>query len=135
MIDFLYGEIFTRFRVPKEVVIDGGPQFVSHQFEAMLWKYHIQHRIASPYHPQANGKAESTNKFIKSILTKTVNIHYRDWADKLLEALWAYRTTWCNTTGFSPYDLVYGKSVVFPIEFEIKTLKTTIDVNLDVTEA
>ena len=55
VIDFLYGEIFTHFGVPKEVVIDGGPQFVSHKFEALLHKYHIQHRIASPYHPQANG--------------------------------------------------------------------------------
>ena len=51
VIDFLYGEIFTHFGVPKEVVTDGGLQFVSHQFEALLRKYHIQHRIASPYHP------------------------------------------------------------------------------------
>ena len=43
MIDFLYGEIFTHFRVPKEVVTDGGPQFVLHQFEPLIWKYHIQH--------------------------------------------------------------------------------------------
>ena len=64
-----------------------------------------------------------------------VKSHYRDWADRLSEALWAYRTTWCNTTGFSPYDLVYGKSDVFPIEFEIKTLKTAMEVNLDVTKA
>ena len=61
--------------------------------------------------------------------------HRRDWADRLLEALSAYRTTWCNTPGFSPYDLVYGKSVVFLIEFEIKTLKIDMEVNLDVTEA
>ena len=61
--------------------------------------------------------------------------HRRDWADRILEALWAYRTTWCNTTGFSPYDLVYGKSIVFPIEFEIKALKTTMELNLDVTES
>ena len=27
VIDFLYGEIFTHFKVPKEVVTDGGPQF------------------------------------------------------------------------------------------------------------
>ena len=31
--------------------------------------------------------------------------------------------------------MVYGKSVVFPIEFEIKTLKIATEVNLDVTEA
>ena len=109
VIDFLCGEIFTHFGVPKEVVIDGGPQFVSHQFEALLQKYHIQHRIASTYHPQANGQVESTNKFVEAILTKTVRSHRRDWVDRISEALWAYHTTWCNTTGFSPYDLVYGK--------------------------
>ena len=36
MINFLYGEIFTCFGVPKEVVTDGGPKFVSYQFEALL---------------------------------------------------------------------------------------------------
>ena len=64
-----------------------------------------------------------------------VKSHHRDWADRLPKPLWAYHTTWRNTTGFYPYDLVYGKSVVFPIEFEIKTLKTATEVNLDVTEA
>ena len=78
---------------------------------------------------------EITNKFIEAILTKTVRIHRRYWADKLPEALWEYRTTWHSTIGFSPYDLVYAKSVVFPIEFEIKTLRMAMDVNLYVTKA
>ena len=108
---------------------------MSHKFETLLQKYHIHHRITSPYHPQASGQVESTNKVIESILTKIVRSHRRDWADRLPEALWEYRTMWCNTTGFSPYDLVYGKSVVFTIEFEIKTLNTTMEVNLDVTES
>ena len=108
---------------------------MSHQFEALLRKYHIQHRVASPCHPQTNGQVESTNKVIEAILTKKVKRHHRDWVDRIPESLWAYRTTWHNTTGFSPYDLVYGKSVVFPIEFEINTLKTATEVNLDVTEA
>ena len=108
---------------------------MSHQFETLLQKYHVQHRVTSPYHPQANGQVESTNKVIEAILTKTVKSHHIDWDDKLPEALWAYCTTWRNTIGFSPYDLVYGKSAIFPIEFEIKTLKTTTEVNLDVTEA
>ena len=33
--------------------------------------------------------------------------------------------------GFSPYELVYGKKPLFPIEFEIKTLRTPLQVNLD----
>ena len=76
VIDFLYGEIFTHFGVPKEVVTNGGLQFGSHPFEALLRKYHIQHRIASPYHPQANGQVKRTNKFSEAILTKMVKSHH-----------------------------------------------------------
>jgi hypothetical protein len=78
---------------------------------------------------------ESTNKVIEAILTKTVKENRKDWSKRLLEALWAYKTTWRNTTGFSPYELVYGKSVVFPVEFEIKTLRTALSANLDLTNA
>jgi hypothetical protein len=135
VIKFLFTDIFTRFGMPRELVTDGGPPFSSHGFKATLQKYHIQQRMTTPYHPQANGQVESTNKVIEAILTKTVKENRKDWSNRLLEALWAYRTTWRNTTGFSPYELVYGKSVVFPVEFEIKTLRTALSANLDLTDA
>jgi len=77
---------------------------------------------------------ESTNKVIEAILTKTVKENGKNWSQRLPEGLWAYRTTRRNTTGFSPYELVYGKNGVFPMEFEIKTLRTTLAVNLDLTD-
>jgi hypothetical protein len=46
---------------------------------------------------------------IDSILTKNVQLHHKDWADRLPEALWAYMTAWRNTIGHTPYELVYGK--------------------------
>jgi len=36
----------------------------------MLQKYHINHKMTTPYHPQAKGQVESTNKVIEAILTK-----------------------------------------------------------------
>jgi cytochrome c551/c552 len=33
----------------------------------------VDHWIATPYHPQMSGQAETSNKQIKSILQKTVN--------------------------------------------------------------
>ena len=87
------------------------------------------------YHPQANGQVESTNKVIESILTKTVNMHWKDWAKRLPEALWAYRTTWRNSTRHTPYELLYGKQVLLPIEFQIKTFRTVVQLGLDLSEA
>jgi hypothetical protein len=98
-------------------------------------KYKIKHRVTTPYHPQANGQVEGTNKILEAIITKTVRLHLKDWADRLPEALWAYQTTWRTTTGCTPYELVYGKRVLFPIETEIQTLRTTVQLGMDLTEA
>lgn len=100
-----------------------------------LKNYHIQHKITTPYHPQENGQVERKNKVIEAILTKTIASHRRDWAIRLLEALWAYRTTRRNTTSYSPYQLVFGEEPIFPIEFEIQTLRIAQEVGLDLNEA
>ena len=133
--DFMFEDIFFRFGIPREIVTDGGPQFTSPLIKKLVEKYRIHHKITSPYHPQANGQVERTNKVIEGILTKTVANHRRNWAKKLPEVLWAYRKTWRNTIAFSPYELVYGKNPLFPIVFEIKTLRTTLQVDLDLSIA
>jgi transposase InsO family protein len=84
--------------VPGELVTNGGPPFTSHGFKATLQKYHIHHRMTTAYHAQANGQVESTNKVIEAILTKIVKENRKDWSQRLSKALWAYRTTWRNTT-------------------------------------
>eukprot|EP00253_Pinus_taeda_P027923 PITA_27923 len=98
-------------------------------------KCHYNLRKSTPYDPQANGQVEYTNKVIESIITKIVHLHRRDWAERLPEALWAYRTTWRNKTGRSPYELVYGKEVLLPIEFQVKTFKMEIQLGMDLSKA
>jgi hypothetical protein len=110
-------------------------QFTTHRITNILDNYHIKHKITSPYHPQENGQVESTNKVLEAILTKTVSKNRQTWASELPNALWAYRTTWSNTTCYSPYHLVYGKERIFPIEFEIKTLRMAQEIGLDLTKA
>ena len=127
---FLYECIFTRYGVPMEIQSDQGPQFTSNLIVALMEEYKIRHRKSSPYHPQANGKVEVTNQELEHILTKIVALHKRDWAARLPEALWAYRTTWKSTTGFTPFELLYGIVVVMLIEFEHKTLRTALELNI-----
>jgi len=109
VVSFLYENIFTRFVVPREIVTYQGSQFTSNLVEKLMEEYKVKHRKSIPYHLQANGQVESTNKVFEGIITKAVHLHRRDWVEKLPEALWAYKTTWRNTTGHSPYELVYGK--------------------------
>jgi hypothetical protein len=38
------------------------------------------------------------------------------WKDRLLDALWAYRTDYKTPIGMPPYQLVYGNTYHLPIE-------------------
>jgi transposase InsO family protein len=84
--------IFPRLGVPRVVISDGGKHFINRQFEQLLRRHGVTHKVSTPYHPQTNGQVEVSNRQIKAILEKTVSVTRKDWAFKLNDALWAYRT-------------------------------------------
>ncbi|RVX10290.1 Retrovirus-related Pol polyprotein from transposon opus [Vitis vinifera] len=40
--------------VPKAIISDGGAHFCNKPFEALLSKYGVKHKVATPYHPQTS---------------------------------------------------------------------------------
>ena len=69
------------------VISDGGTYFTDKNFHNYLLRHGIHHNIATPYHPQTSGQAETSNKQIKNILQKTVNEMGTAWKDRLPDAL------------------------------------------------
>jgi transposase InsO family protein len=65
--------IFPRYGVPRIVINDGGSHFIDRTFRKALTEVGVDHRIATPNHPQTSGQAETSIKQIKNILQKTVN--------------------------------------------------------------
>eukprot|EP00253_Pinus_taeda_P011333 PITA_11333 len=80
-------------------------------------------------------KVEVTNRALEGILTKVVSSSRKDWADLLVEATWAYNTTWKTITSFTPYELVYGKKALLSIEFEYNILRVAAQLDLDLSHA
>ena len=50
-----------------------------------------------------------------------------NWHLQLFSALCAYRTTIKTSTGFTPFQLVYGPGDTLPIECEIPSLKIVVE--------
>ena len=135
VVEFVKTNIFCRFGVPKALISDKGTHFCNKALATLLKKYGVRHKVSTPYHPQTSGQAEISNRQIKAILEKTVNLSRKDWSQKLDDALWAYRTAYKAPLGMSPYRIVYGKGCHLPVELEHKAWWAVRSVNFDFNDA
>jgi hypothetical protein len=62
------------------------------------------------------------NKYLKTILKKTVRKSKFNLHVMLYHTLWAYQTTVNTSTSFSLFELVHGMESTLPIECEIPSL-------------
>jgi hypothetical protein len=107
-----------RFGAPCELVSDRGKHFLNDVIRAIVEQHQMRHRLTAPYNPKANGLTERANGLVVAILNKRVA---SDWDKKLQSAVHAYNTKVKETTGKSPYYLVYGQDPLAVVEWEIPT--------------
>ena len=77
---------------------------------------------STPYYPQGNGLAESSNKRLIKIIKKLLEDNKRAWDSKLKFALWADRVITKKSLGISSFQLVYGIEVVFPTQLALSVV-------------
>ncbi|XP_062603216.1 uncharacterized protein K02A2.6-like [Saccostrea cucullata] len=97
---------FSRFGIPNVIISDGGPQFRCQEFQDFVKTWKIDHRFSSPMHQQANGKAESAVKIIKTLMIKA----QEDETDPY-EALLEQRCTPRQDTGLSPAQMMFNREI------------------------
>ena len=109
-------ELFARVGIPREILTDQGSNFMSQLLVELYLLLHVKPIRTSPYHPQTDGLVERFNQTLKSMLRKATAIDGKDW-DKLISyLLFAYREVPQASTGFSPFELLYGRDVRGPLD-------------------
>ncbi|XP_068250341.1 uncharacterized protein [Palaemon carinicauda] len=101
--------IFSRVGVPKEILSDRGPQFRSELMLQVHKLLGVKPLFSTPYHPTANGRIERQHQILNSILKKICELKHNQWHRFIPAALFAMREIPSDTTGFSPFEILYGR--------------------------
>jgi len=107
-------QVFSRLGIPEEVLSDQGSNFLSSVMTAVFELLHIKHIKTSPYHPETDGMLERFHSTLKATLRKSCP-EATEWDIWLPYVCFAYRDVPHAATGFSPFELMFGRHVRGPM--------------------
>ena len=108
-------DIFSRVGVPLRLLSDQGSQFVGKVISKLCENLHIEAIQSTPYHPEGNGVVERMHSTLGAMLNKAAN-QGLDWVGQVPFALFALRSAPNRDSGFSPFELIYGRHVRTPLD-------------------
>ena len=76
----------------------------------------IRRLTTSPYHLACNGLVEKFYRTLKRMLRRLCHEQPRQWHRFINPLLFAYREARQEATGFSPFELLYGRTVRGPVQ-------------------
>ena len=108
--------IFCRIGFPEEMLTDRGSQFMSEVLKEVNRLLSLKHLKTTAWHPMCNGLVERFNGTLKTILKRLCAECPKQWDRYLPAVLFAYRSSIQESSGFTPFELVFGRKVRGPME-------------------
>ena len=109
-------KMFARMGFPKEVLSDNASQFTSEMMSEVYRLMNINAVHSSPYHAQSNGVIERFHGTIKPMLRKLIEKQPKNWHRVLPAVLYACRDVPNASTGYTPFELLFGRRPRGPLD-------------------
>jgi transposase InsO family protein len=127
---FLYRLCFVH-GFPEIVLSDKGQNLVGKVMTETCKLLKVNRVFTSPYHPASDGLIERFHGTLKDNLSMYLNERLSDWEVYLPAVCFAYNSTVAlDSTGFSPFYLMYGREPLSPLDSVLPEYKLQpLDVN------
>jgi len=105
-----------RFGAPDFLHTDQGRNFESTLMSEICKLLGIVKTRTTPYHPQSDGLVERFNHTLLTMLSIVAKDREQDWDLHLPLVMMAYRTSVQESTGATPFSLMFGREARLPID-------------------
>lgn len=126
VVDALWRGWITKFSCPEFVHSDQGSNVDGDTVQKLCEKFNIAKRRTSGYHSEGNGFAERNIRSIREILRTLLldfEIAQNRWDTILPSVIFALNTSVSASTKFSPYEIIFGRRPVLPIDLIMGTVE------------
>ena len=114
--DAFFQLIVCRFGMPAVIHSDPGREFEIHLMQELCLLCGAHKTCTTLYHPASDGLVERFNRTLLMMLAMFAGENRDDWDDLLPAVLMEYRSSVHESTGFSPYRLMFGEECTLPMD-------------------
>jgi len=112
----LVPNVITKFGCFQSLQTDSEKEFQNEILQHVCQLLHIDQLRITSYQPSGNGRCQIINKTLHSLLGKVVSESEKDWSSWLPMCVLAYNVSRHESTGMSPYFLMYSRHAILQID-------------------
>jgi hypothetical protein len=109
--------ILSLHGVPKTIVSDRGPQFLSKFWEELHKTLDTKLLHSSAYHPQTSGQTNRVNQILEDMLRACALEFPQKWDDCLPLAKFSYNNSYQESIKMAPFEALYGRRCCTPLNW------------------
>ena len=105
----LFEKFIVHYGFPERLHSDQGRNFESQIIQQLCNLAGVEKSRTTPYHPSGNGMCERFNRTLLHMLGTLPEKDKKNWKDAIAPVVHAYNATRHESTGFSPFYLMFGR--------------------------
>jgi transposase InsO family protein len=121
--DLFIRTVYCHHGLPKDLVSDRDTRFVSDFWASLCKQLQVKRRLSTANHPQTDGQTERVNRILEEFLRAYCSARQDNWSQLLPMAEFAYNSSVQQSTGFAPFQLVYGSVPASPADLQAEALQ------------